>query len=1059
MRRLGVCMCVLMLWPAVYSQAQTTGTITGTVRDTSGAVLPGAAVGLLNEDTGISRSIQSDSGGRYAAPALSLGNYRVTASLEGFQTQVRSGIVLTVGREAVVNFELPVGAITQTVEVTGEAPLVETTSATLEGLVDDKKIRDLPLNARSYLDLALLQSGVVLSRAASSNTGMGTQLSISGARPNSNVFKLDGTDITDMFQKGVASTTTVALGVEAVREFSVLTHNYSAEQGKAAGGVVNVVTRSGTNRLSGSVFEFLRNDNLDARKFFDREPVGKPEFKRNQFGFSVGGPIIKDRTFFFGNYEGLRDREGRTAISNVPTEAARQGIIRGVVFPNPNALAMRYMRLYPLPTPGALDNGDGTAQYISTDRTTTNQNYVTVRVDHKLSDADSIFARYTFDKASVFSPQGPVNLWANFDGNKNQYVTIEETKILTPTLINVFRAGFSRQNSFIGTEQLVDLDPALSLNPPFPMVDASPPGADGLGVNDAPRYFRRNLYEIVDNVTHTRGAHSLKFGFQNQRDQQNIDFQTRLRGRWSFSSLENYVQGISSRVEFAPPSIADPIRTFRQNYFGLYLQDDIRARQNLTVNLGLRYEYMGAGSEKHGKQPYLPDQLLYTGSNADIITAAPWWEAPKRNFGPRVGLAWDLFGAGRTAIRAGFGIFYDPVELSWISSVGAWRMSPFYPVIDARRLPNGNPLTFPLNEAQMIATFGAESRQVYQVERKPNSPSSIHFNFSLQQQLTADTVVKVGYSGSRSPHQVVLAQYAQALPVEILPDGRPRFSTSPSLANPRYEGINLISGMADGFYHGLQLEVNKRFARGFQVQGSYTWGKSIDDTSGQRPSDAGGGNIRPDFRHRLYRGLSAHDVRHNLTINSTYDVPSVAGMLNPVLGGWQVSTLMSFASGQPFTVSQGTTTSSALLGVNRPDLVPGASNNPVEGTFQGCTAFPVTAARPAGLRFGGPDLYLDPCAFSASNAQFFGNVGRSTVIGPGLATVDFSLVKNFPLPIREGAQAQFRAEFFNILNRANFRNPSSQVFDGQARAVNTVGRITNTSTSARQIQFGLKLMF
>jgi hypothetical protein len=371
--------------------AQTAATISGTVKDATGAVLPGASIVILNEDTGISLSLESDSAGRFSAPALTLGRYRVTASLEGFQSEARSGIVLTVGREAVVNFDLQVGTVAQTLEVIGEAPLVQTTNSTLEGLVDDKKIRDLPLNSRSFLDLALLQSGVVLSRAASSNTGMGTQLSISGARPNSNVFKLDGTDITDMFQKGIASTTTVSLGVEGIREFSVLTHNFSAEYGKASGGVVNAVTRSGTNRLSGSAFEFLRNDNLDARNFFDREPVGKPEFKRNQFGFSLGGPIIRDRSFFFGNYEALRDRLGRTSFSNVPTSAARQGIVRGVQVTPQSPFTMRYMSLFPLPTPGGLDNGDGTAQFISTSHTTTNQNYVTVRGDHKFSDSDSFF--------------------------------------------------------------------------------------------------------------------------------------------------------------------------------------------------------------------------------------------------------------------------------------------------------------------------------------------------------------------------------------------------------------------------------------------------------------------------------------------------------------------------------------------------------------------------------------------------------------------------------------------------------------------------------------------
>jgi carboxypeptidase family protein/TonB-dependent receptor-like protein len=1060
MRRIRAALCAAVFFVAAFGQAQTTGTISGTIQDSSGAVLPGASVVILNEDTGISRSVQANAAGHYSAPALGLGNYRVTASRDGFQAEARGGIVITVGREAVVNFALQVGAVTQTVEVIGEAPLVQTTSATLEGLVDDKKIRDLPLNARSYLDLALLQSGVVLSRTASSNTGMGTQLSISGARPNSNNFKLDGIDITDMFQKGIASTTTVSLGVEGIREFTVLTHNFSAEYGKASGGVVNAVTRSGTNRLTGSVFEFIRNDNLDARKFFDRQPVGKPEFKRNQFGFSVGGPIRKDRSFFFGNYEALRDRQGQTALTNVPTATARTGFIRGVQI-DPNKLSpfsLRYMNLYPLPSPQGLDNGDGTAQYITTSHITTNQNYVTVRVDHKLSDSDSFFARYTFDKASVYTPAVPALLWAEADGNKNQYVTVEETKIFSPSLLNVARFGLTRQNSFINSVPLVTFDPALAVNSNSPMVDATPPGSTSLGVNDAPRFFPRNVFEMVDNVTYTKGAHSFKGGLQIQRDQQNIDFETRLKGRWSFTSIENFAQGISSALEFAPPSLADPHRSFRQSYFGFYGQDDVRIGRFLTLNLGLRYEYMPAVLEKYGRQAYLDDSLLLTGSNKDIRTDQPWYFAPKDNWGPRVGLAWDVFGTGRTAVRAGAGIYNDLVQATWISSVGAWRMAPVYPVLTVRTLPNGSPLPFPLTEAQLLSIYGPNATTVYQIERHPKSPYSIHFNLSVQQQFAGSTVVKIGYSGSRSNHMPVISRLDAAKPIEILSDGTPRFSLTPVTPNPNYTEERVIQSIGQGSYHSLQLEVNRKFARGFQVQGSYTFGKSIDDKSGQRPSDAGGGDVRPDFRVQLYRGLSDHDVRHNLTINATYDLPSFAGIMNHTLGGWQVSSLMSFASGQPFTVVQGSSTTTALLIVNRPNLVSGASNNPVKGTFQGCTATPVSAARPAGTKLGGPDIYFDPCAFAPSSAQFFGNVGRNTIIGPGLATMDFSLVKNFGLPFREGARVQFRSEFFNILNRANFSNPSASVFDSQGRAT-TSGRIVATSTSARQIQFGLKLQF
>src|SRR5262245_11945413 len=515
---------VFLLLCSIYGNAQgTTATISGTVSDSSGAVVPGAKIVILNEETGISRELLADEAGRYIAPSLGLGNYRVTASLDGFQTQVRSGITLTIGRQAIVNFELPVGLVSETVEVTGEAPLVETTKGALGSLVDSSTINDLPLNGRDLAQLITLQTGVVEYNAGDSDLGSGKLLVVSGARPTTNVFMIDGVAIESYTQKTPTGASGQFLGAEAVREFRVESNAYSAEFGRGTGGIFNVATKSGTNMIHGSLFEFLRNDNFDANRWeANRAGLDKPEFKRNQFGFSLGGPVKHDRTFCFGTYEGLRERLGVTHNSLTFSDALRQGI-----FPNgqrvtiaPTVLPYLQSALWPKGNGEILS--DGTQYYNFNSSQPTDENYYQIRLDHKLTGSNSLFGRYTY----LTSDRTATRFFAyekSVDTVRNHSLTLEDDWIISPTLLNTFRFGFSRN---LPKEQEVQ-DPAIPTSlyfvPGVPQMGliqiTNGPNEVGQGVTGEARGI--NSFQFIDDITLTKGRNGMKFGVNINRVQFN----------------------------------------------------------------------------------------------------------------------------------------------------------------------------------------------------------------------------------------------------------------------------------------------------------------------------------------------------------------------------------------------------------------------------------------------------------------------------------------------------------------------------------------------------------
>ncbi|MBI4455888.1 MAG: TonB-dependent receptor [Acidobacteria bacterium] len=1017
--------------------AQTTSaTILGTIKDDSGAVLPGVSVSVRHLDTGATRTVVTDDEGRYHALNLALGNYEVQAELSGFQTAVRSGIKLSVGQEAVVDFTMKVGEISEKVVVKGEAPLVETTTSTVTALVDDKKIRDLPLNGRDFSQLATLQAGVYAAPAhgqgITSLDGAGPRMSISGARPKQNNFLLDGSDVQDSAGRTPAGVSGTTLGVETVREFTVLTSIYSAEYGKVAGGVINAVTKSGTNELHGTLFEFLRNDNLDARNFFDQR---KPEFKRNQFGFTVGGPVRKDRTFFFGSYEGLRDRLGLTGLYTTLTPEARQGIFPNRTVPV-NPRVKPYLDLLPLPTPGARNFGDGRAEFIRSLSQPTNENYYLVKVDHNLSDSDSIFVRYLKDDSSVITQQ-PTPGFHNEGETRRQFTTIEARRVISPTLFNEFRFSFNRNVFGVVAVQTISLDPSLSFIPGNSMGQIGAAGVS-YGYNGRQdRFLTQNMFEYMDNISYSRGRHSVRFGAQIKRLHTNTLSAYMRNASWTFSSIDAFLGGRAFLLDVMLPD-SDTIRGWRQVYAGAYVQDDFKVKPTLTLNLGLRWEFSTEPNEVNGKVANLVHPLTDT----EVSVLDRLYENPSRfNFSPRLGFAWDVFGNGKTAVRGGAGIFYNILlPLDWIFT--ATNVPPFF-----KRPLLTNPPGFPsVPEALASVTIPPYGLQI--IETKPAQPYLVKYNLSIQREILPDLALSIGYTGSKGIH----AGRNQNLNInrfEILPDGRKFFPVGARRFNPIFSGYALAVFDSKSLYNALQVSLNKRFSRGFQFQVSYTFSKSMDESAGnlggiETNSSSTTHSLDPYDRSRDY-SLSAFHVKNVVVTNFSYDLPVKAtGVLGRLVGGWQVNGIVTLADGSPAIFSTsidrsraGNSTSSEGT-KDRPNLRPGGNTNPV--------------------RERNPNNYWDGSRFELQEVGFFGNLGRNTGIVPGVASMDFSLIKN--ISTGEGRTLQFRSEFFNIFNRANFGLPSGTVFqDASGVPSATFGRITTSTTTARQIQLGLKFLF
>jgi hypothetical protein len=1009
------------------------------VRDQTQALLPGVTVTVTNLDTGVSRAVVSDDQGRYEAPNLPLGGYEVRGELSGFQGVTRRGIELTVGRHAVVDLVLSVGEFSENVVVSGEAALVESTTPTVAALVDEKTVLELPLNNRDLTQLTYLQAGVIRTRTtASAQGGFGTKITAGGARVDSNLYMVDGV-VAGESSGSIQGVSGAYTGAETIREFQVITNNYSAEYRSTPGAIISAVTKSGTNEFLGSVFWFHRNDNLDAATFFDnafgRE---RPEFKRNQYGFSVGGPIRRDRTFFFGSYEGLQERQATTGVARVPTLAARQGNLPGGVQVPVAPQVGPYLELWP--APNGRDYGDGTADYVAVDRLPTDSHFWTVKIDHFFP-GDQLSGTYAQDVADNTRygvlPDTNAFLW----DSHRQVLSLRHQRVLTPNIFHELQFGYGRSTprDDIPFPQR-DLR-GLEFRPVRPgiMGSISISQVTGIGHGRGQRDWSHRSYQLKESLLISRGRHSIRVGAEMHRFHNDVLSENQgYFGQYSFDSLRDFLEARPSM--FVGQLELDPnvLWNLRQSVFGFFFQDDYKIRPSLTVNMGLRYEF--ATSLKDIQKE---TSNLRNFSDAEFTIGPLWKDNPTlQSFGPRLGFVWDPVGDGKTSVRGGFGIFYKHAGFyEYQTTLSA--LPPFVQIGDLRSNLIG-PIRFPDAYQAQFALL-ATTPQARTVQWDPDQTSIYRWSLTIDRELPSQWVVSGGYTGSRGLH-LWRQTDADIGHWVTLPDGRIFFPTPNTLLNPNFNQYRLTLTDGNSFYHGLTGRVSRRMSQGLQLQASYTFSKAVDEASDHTAGGAGFESQRTLYgfvNPRLNRSLAAFDVRQQFSLNFSYELPfgrDSGGITAALLQGWQLTTILLLADGAPLTITGGNITGQRrhIIGTSglRPDLVPGGDNNPV---------------------LGGPERYFDPSQFVPSELGFLGNLGRNTLIGPGTATVDFSILKNLVVGGRQ--HFQFRVEVFNLLNRANFGNPSTNIFDTQGRPSATAGQITTTSTSARQIQLGLKFIF
>lgn len=1039
--------CVLLCSGIAWAQGST-GTISGTARDSSGAVLPGVKVVILNEATGISRTVDTNTAGQYSAPSLSPGSYQVTATRDGFQTVVRNGIVLTVAQEEVVDLALTVGSVSQSVVVTGAAPLVETTTASLGSLVDDKTIRELPLNGRSWDQLALLQPSVVLTSPGQTGGsaytfGTGKRFSVGGQRSIANSFLLDGTDVNDQSNGTPGGAAGTNLGVDTILEFKIFTNSFNAEFGHSSGSVTTAVTRSGTNDFHGTAFEYLRNSVFDARNYFD-PASGPPAFRRNQFGGVLGGPIKKDKFFFFVGYEGLRQALATSQTAIVPTALARQGTLpTGTVTVNPAVVP--YLNLYPLPN--ATNFGDGTGAFVSVPTVPTNEDNVMARVDYQLSAKTSLFARYMFDTDSVKAQQNLPNYLVD-TATRRQYVTLQANTVLSPTALNNFRFAFNRTHSEFDPTISPAVPPSLDLIPGQELGAVIPgSGLQYLGsqAGNGDRTWAFNVWEWADDFAYTKGNHELKIGADVQRLEDNYFAGQTIRGQLTFPSLTAFLAGLPNNLQATGPLGVAPKWGLRQTLPAIYAQDTYKILPRLTLNLGLRWEIATDPNDSLGKNSILPSL-----SAPAMVPSDAYFTVGKKNFEPRLGLAWQLTRSGKTVLRAGAGIYHDQI-LPWAYQLELLN-PPYFAKFSATNPPFPNSYTALKPGTTLAITPFTTAVQ---------TPVAYQYNLSIQQQVSSNTVFQVAYAGSQGRYLEAQREADTFTPTFInnnpadpfYPAGAPRL-------NPAFNSIQQLTFNSNSNYNSLTVSLHTRTSKGLEGQVAYTYAKSLDDHSGISASDSVRSPqdiMNPWDIHEDY-GLSDFDVRNAFLGNVVYPVPFrvESRVLGTFVNGWTLDGIATFEGGMPFTgilvtSTPGVARDGALNNAERPNLKPGASNNPTSGVSAGCAGFA------AGTRVGTPQHWYDPCAFSVPALGTYGDLGRNTIIGPGLGDIDMALEKVFK--VTEAVNATFRFEMFNVLNHANFGLPSTNAVNANGTAVGSAGLITYTLNPSRQLQFALRFSF
>jgi hypothetical protein len=1067
----GLAVCMFFFLPAV-ALAQVNASLVGTVKDASGAVVPGANVTVKNLETSETRVVTTDATGYYRVLSLPVGRYEVDAEETGFKRGVRAGINLVVGQEAVVNISLEVGEVQQEVTVSAEAPIVNTTTAPTSGLVEEQQVKDLPLNGRSFDNLITLNPGATSTATSMRTSGTGkvpgNLFNIAGQRAESNLFLLNGIEYTSasLFGATPGGASGQLLGIDAVREFNVLSNTYGAQYGKRVGGQISVVTQSGTNQFHGTLFEFLRNDVLDTWSYFDHQAQAstgapKPAYRRNDFGAAAGGPIRRDKTFIFGNYEGIRQRLTTTSQVTVPSQYEISRTLPSMV---------PYLALYPAPNGPLLNDANNcaatntclTAKAFTAALNPVREDFGTARVDQLFSANDSFSASYTADDGSNTTP-GADPTGANILTLRSQVLSLEETHIFSARVVNTARIGFSRGAYFTDNRPLVDLPPiADSTNPSFTctslcVIQGLPMGqvlvgSSGVSGGSLSPYgslaveqdMIRNLFTYSDSLSVIKDRHQISLGAWFQRVQFNGLFISSAYGGVNFPTVASFFElGKATSVSGTFPI---PPRASRQWEGAWYAADTIKVTTRFTLTLGLRHEFNNGWNVNEGLLTYVlgPDGVPLTqprtGTQMYTRNNAKWL------FAPRVGLAWDLFGNGKTAIHAGYGTYYNTIDdlIYAIAQPASFQIGSV-----------ASPVQFPivLSPTQTLPQSTPRIRGVFPSDAK--TPTVQEWSFSVEQQLSPSTVVSVGYVGSHGYHilgsgevnptkSIICPNPACPTGAAALPDGTKYYPSGAQSArlNPALGGsAGVFQSFVKSTYNSLQADLRQRVFKGLTFRANYSFSKSLDDSSvnlGGIFSNCPSGLEDPQDPLLDY-GPSCYDITHKFAFNGSYDLPfgrgralggGASGVANKLLSGWKLNGIITVQTGMPFTPLVGFPNSrnGGNGGTDRPSVNP---------NFTG----PII--------LGSPNRWFDPKAFIVPQAGTYGNLGRNTLRGPGLSNVDMSLFKDTRINERTGVE--FRAEVFNLFNHSNFSEPSTTAFAGSA------GVISGLLTPQRLIQLGLKL--
>ena len=1059
-------MSILLLFVfSAYAWPQTeVATVFGTVTDPTGAVITGAQVTILNQSIGLKRESSTDSTGQYHIAGLPTGNYAVRVQKEGFQTQVREEITVISASSLRVNFSLSVGTHPLELTVSGNVNEIDSTTSTVSRVVADQALTDLPLNSRDLFKAAILEPGVAPTPSSAPSLlsgGNAGQVSIDGTRPSWTDVRIDGMDANDpLFGYSPAGASGLFLGLNEFTEVRVLTQTFDVEYGRNGGGVIDAVTKSGSNHFHGSLFEIHRDAALDSRNYFDLASAPIPPFVRNQFGAGVGGPLVHDHTFFYADYEGFRDVQASTAIATVPDALAHQGLLPSATNPGscsnatPNgcvhvAIDPRVTQFLALfPASNGADNGDGTANLITDNKGNAYQNHGMLRVDHNFSSSHSFFGRYMIDDSSslvpyfgtppgTYVPGFPLDHTA-----RNQYFTVQDRSNFGREMLNEMRFGINRTAA---SSSIVDMHPGLSISlapgRPFGMIDIS--GMSLLGNSpEIPVGDFSTVYQVQDQFSLITGRHTLTFGGEFQRIQSNGPLDFVVNGLYTFQDLspfgipaqtnnpplEFFLQALPLSYVGAIPPNSNSNRDYRQSVVSGFVQEFWRATTRLTVNAGLRYDFYSNPTEAQGRMSVIRSPATDFGPTVGNLFAG----MPLDLFSPRAGFAWNIFGGGKTVLRGGAGIFRDQLPI-YLFATDRF-LSPFFSI---------NSFVFPsfLNPQSAVLT---QPLDLYSMTYHPKFPYALQYNLNLEREIAPGTLLTAGYFGARGNH---LPREVEANPFE--PTLGHRYN--PNLPSP------LLAELTDAqsFYNSFQLSLSQHHSHNVSWQAFYTFSHSIDDASNNISIEAvnEASTTQDPFNRKGDRGRSGFDIRQNFTANVVYELPFGQGSR---LGGWQISGIANVHSNVPFT---------PVLAFDNADL-----QSLVISERPNLTGNPYAGVCPNGARVGTASCWFNPGAFSPPPPGQFGDAGRNSLRGPTFAEFDWALQKSFQL--MESTKITFGVEAYNLFNHPNFAVPSNTqsplTLGGNGDAVfasptgnlaDNVGRIFTTVGGGRQLQLDARFTF